>query len=444
MKASCPRLHCKTSQPNYKVICDVAALTGKEQKSVWDPPAVGHALFLLACLRWPRHVSRNQPQTRMARCVVLLMHLSQVRRAGQEEWAGGWGDHIQDLSHAATHFVLWCVFKSMGKINFALHFMAGCCTDKLAQTPVCLITICMERNHRHEAGSPYLLYYCTLGLGEIAFCAITSSEQVKGFGARLMNYTKSPLGAFSLQGAVSLQGGLKDHHQDKGSRRKLDHFPHRMPWPHAWGGDCLGHEGTLDPRTMAHATPKVLSGVRNASVLTSSGCPAECGSTDLQKLPLSSGAGDTVAACSGQKFPPKDEADFFCRRRIARPFAEYACTEDKLSHFLTYADNNAVGYFMKQGFTKEITLEKERAGHHQGDCLRRGAVRPESSQQKTFLGKNMAYIGRIEANSLDGRHPGINHVSRKSKLIACPPTSTDTMCAHSGGRATSRTTMVEH
>ncbi|KAF5832596.1 histone acetyltransferase [Dunaliella salina] len=28
------------------------------------------------------------------------------------------------------------------------------------------------------------------GLGEIAFCAITSSEQVKGFGARLMNYTK--------------------------------------------------------------------------------------------------------------------------------------------------------------------------------------------------------------------------------------------------------------
>lgn len=26
--------------------------------------------------------------------------------------------------------------------------------------------------------------------GEIAFCAITSNEQVKGFGTRLMNYTK--------------------------------------------------------------------------------------------------------------------------------------------------------------------------------------------------------------------------------------------------------------
>ena len=38
---------------------------------------------------------------------------------------------------------------------------------------------------------------------------------------------------------------------------------------------------------------------------------------------------------------------------------EYAKTQDHLTHFLTYADNNAVGYFAKQGFTKEITLDKE-------------------------------------------------------------------------------------
>ena len=38
---------------------------------------------------------------------------------------------------------------------------------------------------------------------------------------------------------------------------------------------------------------------------------------------------------------------------------EYAKTQDQLTHFLTYADNNAVGYFAKQGFTKEITLDKE-------------------------------------------------------------------------------------
>lgn len=38
---------------------------------------------------------------------------------------------------------------------------------------------------------------------------------------------------------------------------------------------------------------------------------------------------------------------------------EHARTQDKLSHFLTYADNNAVGYFAKQGFTKKITLPKD-------------------------------------------------------------------------------------
>lgn len=38
----------------------------------------------------------------------------------------------------------------------------------------------------------------------------------------------------------------------------------------------------------------------------------------------------------------------------------YARERDHLTHFLTYADNNAVGYFAKQGFTKEITLDRER------------------------------------------------------------------------------------
>ena len=38
----------------------------------------------------------------------------------------------------------------------------------------------------------------------------------------------------------------------------------------------------------------------------------------------------------------------------------YARERDHLTHFLTYADNNAVGYFAKQGFTKEISLERER------------------------------------------------------------------------------------
>jgi len=37
---------------------------------------------------------------------------------------------------------------------------------------------------------------------------------------------------------------------------------------------------------------------------------------------------------------------------------DYVKATSDVMHFLTYADNYAIGYFKKQGFTKEITLEK--------------------------------------------------------------------------------------
>ncbi|KAL8224924.1 hypothetical protein R6Q57_017481 [Mikania cordata] len=46
--------------------------------------------------------------------------------------------------------------------------------------------------------------------------------------------------------------------------------------------------------------------------------------------------------------------------RLMNHLKKYARDDDGLTHFLTYADNNAVGYFNKQGFTKDIYLEKER------------------------------------------------------------------------------------
>ena len=36
----------------------------------------------------------------------------------------------------------------------------------------------------------------------------------------------------------------------------------------------------------------------------------------------------------------------------------FATIKDGLSYFLTYADNNAVGYFAKQGFTKKVTAPR--------------------------------------------------------------------------------------
>lgn len=46
--------------------------------------------------------------------------------------------------------------------------------------------------------------------------------------------------------------------------------------------------------------------------------------------------------------------------RLMNHLKQHARDVDGLTHFLTYADNNAVGYFNKQGFTKEIYLEQER------------------------------------------------------------------------------------
>ena len=39
---------------------------------------------------------------------------------------------------------------------------------------------------------------------------------------------------------------------------------------------------------------------------------------------------------------------------------DYVKATSPIMHFLTYADNYAIGYFKKQGFTKDITLEKSR------------------------------------------------------------------------------------
>ncbi len=48
--------------------------------------------------------------------------------------------------------------------------------------------------------------------------------------------------------------------------------------------------------------------------------------------------------------------------RLMNHVKEYAKEHENLTHFLTYADNNAIGYFQKQGFTREIFLEREKWG----------------------------------------------------------------------------------
>jgi histone acetyltransferase len=46
--------------------------------------------------------------------------------------------------------------------------------------------------------------------------------------------------------------------------------------------------------------------------------------------------------------------------RLMNHIKEYAKEKENMTHLITFADNNAVGYFQKQGFTKEIMMEREK------------------------------------------------------------------------------------
>jgi len=46
--------------------------------------------------------------------------------------------------------------------------------------------------------------------------------------------------------------------------------------------------------------------------------------------------------------------------RLMNHLKEYVKEEEDMTHLITFADNNAVGYFAKQGFTKDIVMEREK------------------------------------------------------------------------------------
>jgi len=46
--------------------------------------------------------------------------------------------------------------------------------------------------------------------------------------------------------------------------------------------------------------------------------------------------------------------------RLMNHLKEYVCDKESMTHLITFADNNAVGYFQKQGFTKDVMMEREK------------------------------------------------------------------------------------
>lgn len=51
-------------------------------------------------------------------------------------------------------------------------------------------SVAIVRQKRNVVGGITYRPFHQQGFGEIAFCAVTANEQVKGFGTRLMNFTK--------------------------------------------------------------------------------------------------------------------------------------------------------------------------------------------------------------------------------------------------------------
>src|SRR6187402_170644 len=85
----------------------------------------------------------------------------------------------------------------------------------------------------------------------------------------------------------------------------------------------------------------------------------------IVKKPLEVVGGITYRPFKGQKFAEivfcaisSDQQVKGYGAHLMSHLKDYVKATSEVMHFLTYADNYAIGYFKKQGFTKEITLEK--------------------------------------------------------------------------------------
>ncbi|KAG2437573.1 hypothetical protein HYH02_011214 [Chlamydomonas schloesseri] len=112
--------------------------------------------------------------------------------------------------------------------------------------------------------------------------------------------------------------------------------------------------------------------------------------------------------------------------RLMNQTKEFARTVDRLTHFLTYADNNAVGYFEKQGFTREITLERERwQGYikdYDGGTLMECVMHPRISYTALpdlIRTQRLALDDRIrEVSNSHVVRPGLRHFQEEDARLA--------------------------
>jgi len=96
-----------------------------------------------------------------------------------------------------------------------------------------------------------------------------------------------------------------------------------------------------------------------------------------------------------------------------------------IEHFLTYADNFAIGYFKKQGFTKEITQDQSRwkgyikdyDGGTLMECIINLKVNYLAVTQMIKSQREAVYTRIREVSNSDVVYPGLNLFKRGVKSI---------------------------
>jgi histone acetyltransferase len=142
----------------------------------------------------------------------------------------------------------------------------------------------------------------------------------------------------------------------------------------------------------------------------------------LVKKPLEVVAGITYRPFKGRQFAEivfcavsSDQQVKGYGAHMMSHLKDYVKSSSDVMHFLTYADNYAIGYFKKQGFTKEITLEKPKwMGYikdYEGGTIMQCSMLPK-----------VRYLeqGRMLLKQKEAVHAKIRAVS-KSHIVHQPP-----------------------
>lgn len=105
---------------------------------------------------------------------------------------------------------------------------------------------------------------------------------------------------------------------------------------------------------------------------------------------------------------------------------KYYVQKDKLEYFLTYADNYAIGYFQKQGFSKNIAMPKERwVGYikdYDGGTLMECYIHPSYDYLNvtTIIARQRGFIyEQLKKRSKSGVvYPGLDLFTGKNRLAS--------------------------